>query len=94
MKKFLSYLALPAALLALSSRPALACAACYGDTSGSQQGIAASWGVFAMVIIMFCMLSAVAGFRLLSQLARQNPLPDYEELLGNNDAQPNPGTSL
>lgn len=94
MKKILSYLALPAAFLALSSRPALACAACYGDTTGSKMGIAASWGVFAMVIIMFGMLSAIGAFGYYLNWRAKNPLPDYEELLGNNDTQPNPGTSL
>jgi hypothetical protein len=60
---------------------AWACAACYGDTSGSKMGHAAAVGIFAMVGIMFFMLSAVGAF--IWHLARRakNPLPDYNELL-------------
>ncbi len=91
MKKALTCLALPVAFLAVSSRPALACAACYGDTSGSRMGMAATWGVFAMVVIMFGMLSAVGGFIYYLNWRGKNPLPDYEELLGQDGTQPNLG---
>jgi len=87
----------PLALITLgylaSSAPALACAACYGDTTGSKQGIAASWGIFAMVIIMFGMLGAVAGFGFYLRYRAMHPLPDYDELLTDNDGQPKPGTN-
>ena len=56
--------ALTALLVLLSHTSASACAACYGDTSGSKMGVAAGWGIFAMVIIMFVMLGAVAAFGL------------------------------
>jgi hypothetical protein len=65
----------------ISSSGAWACAACYGDTTGSKMGNAAAVGIFAMVVIMFFMLSAVGAF--IWHLARRakNPLPDYNELL-------------
>jgi hypothetical protein len=65
---------------------ASACAACYGDTSGSKMGNAAAVGIFAMVVIMFFMLSAVGAF--IWHLARRakNPLPDYDELLREDPA--------
>jgi hypothetical protein len=68
-------------LLEIFQSGAWACAACYGDTSGSKMGHAAAVGIFAMVVIMFFMLSAVGAF--IWHLARRakNPLPDYNELL-------------
>ena len=77
----------------ISSHPAFACAACYGDTSGSKMSNAAAWGIIAMVILMFAMLGAVAAFGFYLNYRAKNPLPDYDELLGNNEAQPNPGTA-
>ena len=68
-------------LAGISSSPALACAACYGDTSGSKMGNAAAIGIFAMVIIMFFMLSAVGGFIWHLAYRAKNPLPDYNALL-------------
>ena len=72
----------------LASPSAWACAACYGDTSGSKMGNAAAVGIFAMVAIMFFMLSAVGAF--IWHLARRakNPLPDYSELLSDDSAEP------
>ncbi len=91
--KTLAPLPLIALFSLLSTHPAFACAACYGDTTGSKMGNAASWGIIAMVIIMFLMLGAVAAFGFYLKYRAENPLPDYEELLGNDDAQPNPGTA-
>jgi hypothetical protein len=88
-----SLLALITILVLNSSSPVLACAACYGDTTGSKQGIAATWGIFAMVIIMFAMLGAVAGFGFYLRYRAMHPLPDYDELLAENDGQPQPGTN-
>ena len=86
-------LALATFLVLNSSAPARACAACYGDTSGSQQGIAATWGIFAMVIIMFVMLGAVAAFGWHLAYRAKHPLPDYDELLHDDQLQPKPGIS-
>ncbi len=98
MKAFSSRVAVLLALVSFlilnSSAPVRACAACYGDTSGSQQGIAATWGIFAMVIIMFVMLGAVAAFGFYLRYRAMHPLPDYDELLSETNAQPKPGTSL
>lgn len=79
-------------LIALSNHSALACAACYGDTSGSKMGNAATVGIFAMVVIMFAMLGAVAAFGWHLAYRAKHPLPDYEELM-KEDVQPNPGAS-
>jgi hypothetical protein len=92
MKTFSSFrllvtLFLTALLAEAASSGAWACAACYGDTSGSKMGNAAAVGIFAMVVIMFFMLSAVGAF--IWHLARRakNPLPDYNELLS-EDSDP------
>jgi hypothetical protein len=69
---------------------ARACAACYGDTSGSKMGNAAAIGIFAMVAIMFVMLSAVAAFGWHLAYRAKHPLPDYEELLQGDGAAPKP----
>lgn len=92
MTKFFSRTALLAALMVLAFHgSAFACAACYGDTSGSKQGNAAAVGVFAMVIIMFAMLGAIAAFGFHLNYRAKHPLPDYEELLNDDEIQPNPG---
>ncbi|MCE0523064.1 MAG: hypothetical protein LV480_09155 [Methylacidiphilales bacterium] len=87
----------PAALLLFASHgQALACAACYGDTTGDKMGVAASWGIFAMVIIMFLMLGAVAGFGYYLNYRAKHPLPDYEALLsedGGHEGLPKPETT-
>jgi hypothetical protein len=86
-------LALSSLLVLNSSAPARACAACYGDTSGSQQSVAATWGIFAMVVIMFAMLGAVIAFGFYLRWRAQNPLPDYDELLSDSTSAPKPETS-
>ena len=74
-----------------SNSSAMACAACYGDTSGSKMGNAAAVGIAAMVVIMFIMLGAVAGFGFYLSYRAKHPLPDYAELLKEDGI--NPGTS-
>lgn len=72
----------------------LACAACYGDTTDSKMGNAATWGIIAMTIIMFAMLGAVGAFIRHLAYRAKHPLPDYNELLHENEGrQPEPGTS-
>jgi len=78
--------------LALAHGSALACAACYGDTSGSKMGNAAAVGIGAMVIIVLGMLGAIIGFGFHLNYRAKHPLPDYSELADGNEAQPNPGT--
>ena len=83
---------LTALFVFLSDRGAQACAACYGDTTGSRMGNAASVGIFAMVVIMFAMLSAIAAFGWHLAYRAKHPLPDYQELLNEDEGQPKPGT--
>jgi hypothetical protein len=85
-------IALTGLLILASNSSALACAACYGDTTGSRIGNAANWGIIAMVIIMFVMLGAVAAFGFYLAYRAKHPLPDYQELLGEDPAPPKPGT--
>jgi len=80
-------------LILASNTSAMACAACYGDTSGSRMGNAATVGIFAMVVIMFAMLGAVAAFGFHLAYRAKHPLPDYQELLNEGEGQLNPGTS-
>jgi len=80
-------------LVLASNTSALACAACYGDTTGDKMGNAATVGIFAMVVIMFAMLGAVAAFGWRLAYLAKHPLPDYEDLLNPDEGQPNPGTS-
>ena len=80
-------------LVLVSNTSAPACAACYGDTSGSKMGNAAAVGIFAMVVIMFVMLGAVAAFGWHLAYRAKHPLPDYQDLMKEDEIQPNPGTS-
>jgi len=86
-------LALAALFAWLSSGHACACAACFGDTSGSKMGQAATWGIAAMVVIVFGMLAAIASFGFYLNYRAKHPLPDYQELLGTDEGQLKPGTS-
>ena len=79
--------------LLAASHPALACAACYGDTSGSKMGNAATWGIGIMVIIVLGVLGSLIAFGFHLAYRAKHPLPDYQDLLSENEAQPNPGTS-
>ncbi len=85
MKKFLPALLGAVLLPAATDGPARACAACYNANAGSKMGNAANWGIIAMAIIMFVMLGALvaAGFYL--NWRAKHPLPDYSELLAEDD---------
>jgi hypothetical protein len=74
------------ALFAAGTSLASACPACYGDTTGSKMGNAADIGIIAMVIIMLFMLAAVGAFMAYLVWRAKNPLPDYDELLREDDA--------
>lgn len=67
-----------------------ACAACYGETTGDRMGTAATWGILAMVFIMFGMLGAVGAFIWHLSYRAKHPLPDYQELLNETEGQVNP----
>jgi hypothetical protein len=70
--------------------PATACPACYGDTTGSKMGNAATWGIAAMVVIMLAMLGTLVGCGFYLAYRAKHPLPDYEELLAEDDGQIKP----
>ena len=89
----LALIACTGLLVFVFNTSALACAACYGDTSGSKMGNAAAVGIFAMVIIMFAMLGAVAAFGWHLAYRAKHPLPDYEELTKDDEVHPDPGAS-
>lgn len=78
-----------------SNSTALACAACYGDTSGSKMGNAATVGIFAMVVIMFIMLGTLLAFGFYFARRARQTYPDYDELLSDDPTppMPNPETS-
>jgi hypothetical protein len=80
-------------LVLLSGPRALACAACYSNNTGSKMGDAANWGVIAMAIIMFCMLGAIGGFAWYLSWRAKHPLPDYDELLREDNPPPLPDAS-
>jgi hypothetical protein len=87
----LSLLLLIALFLGAADSSARACAACYGDTTGDRMGVAADWGIIAMVFIMFGMLGAVGAFMWHLAYRAKHPLPDYDELLREDEV---PGASL
>jgi hypothetical protein len=88
MKTF--FLLLAALFTAASASSARACAACWGDTTGSKMSNAADVGIIAMVIIMFFMLGAVGAFMWHLAYRAKHPLPDYNELLREDDGRPRP----
>ena len=77
--------------LAATNHGAWACAACYGDTSGSKMGNAAAVGIGAMVVLMFVMLGSIAAFGWHLAWRAKHPLPDYNELLGDDNTPNEPG---
>ena len=85
MKKILA-LALSLGLIApFATLPAAACAACYNANAGSKMGNAANWGIIAMTIIMFIMLGALFAAGCYFNWRAKNPLPDYSELLAEDE---------
>ncbi|MEJ0000241.1 MAG: hypothetical protein WDO13_14385 [Verrucomicrobiota bacterium] len=71
-------------LVGLSSHPALACAACWNPAGNDKMTSAAAAGIGAMVVIMFVMLGSIAAFGWHLAWRAKHPLPDYDELLGDN----------
>ena len=80
-------------VIVLPGHRALGCAACYNSNTGSKMGDAANWGVIAMAIIMFAMLGAISGFFYYLSWRAKHPLPDYEELLSEDEGTPLPDAS-
>jgi hypothetical protein len=76
--------------VAATNHGAWACAACYNPAGGDKMTKAAAVGIGAMVILMFAMLGAIfAAGRHLVWRAR-HPLPDYNELLSEDDKPSDP----
>jgi hypothetical protein len=88
MKTFLRLLLSIGLLVSLAGSRAMACAACYNANTGSKMGNAANWGIIAMTIIMFVMLGALFAAGCYFNWRAKNPLPDYEELLSDEEPQP------
>jgi hypothetical protein len=88
MKTFLRLLLSIGLLVAFAGSRALACAACYNANAGSKMGNAANVGIIAMTIIMFIMLGALFAAGCYFNWRAKNPLPDYEELLNDEETQP------
>ncbi len=61
---------------------------CWGDTSGSKMGNAAAVGIGAMVVLMFVMLGSIAAFGWHLAWRAKHPLPDYSELLSEDNTTP------
>jgi hypothetical protein len=93
MKKFLALVLSLGLLAPLAALPAAACAACYNANAGSKMGNAANWGIIAMTIIMFIMLGALFAAGCYFNWRAKNPLPDYSELL-TEDEEPLPPDAL
>ncbi len=68
-------------LFALSMSVLHACPFCFASNGGSRIGDAVTWGIVAMVIIMFSMLGCLYGFMRYLIWREKNPLPDYSDLL-------------
>ncbi len=73
-----------------ANHSAWACAACYGDTSGSKMSQAAAIGIGAMVVIMFVMLGSIFAVGRHLVWRAKNPLPDYSELLSEDTDKDEP----
>lgn len=90
MKTFLRLLLSVGFLVALTGSRALACAACYNANAGSRMGNAANVGIIAMTIIMFIMLGVIFAAGCYFNWRAKHPLPDYEELLSDDETLPDP----
>jgi uncharacterized membrane protein len=94
MKKTFSFASLfTVLLLVISNTPAMACAACWNPAGSDKMTHAATVGIFAMLVIMLAMLGTIIGVGFHLAWRAKNPLPDYQELLGDDGAQPSPGAS-
>jgi hypothetical protein len=94
MKTLLSRSLAAAALFLASHGSAFACAACYNPAGNDKMAHAATVGIFAMVVIMFLMLGAVAGFGFYLNYRAKHPLPDYHELMSDDSTEPQPGPTI
>jgi hypothetical protein len=83
-------IALTGFLVLAFNTSAMACEACYNPAGSDRMNHAATVGIFAMVVIMFGMLGAVAGFGFYLNYRAKHPLPDYQELLDDDDGLPKP----
>lgn len=96
MKTSRSIALLTPLLVAAGNHSAWACAACWQGGSGNDKmSHAAAVGIGAMVVIMLVMLGSIIAFGWHLAWRAKHPLPDYNELLGEDnaaDAPENPDT--
>ncbi len=78
--------------VAATNHGAWACAACFDPAGSDKMNHAAAIGIGAMVVIMFIMLGSIAAFGWHLAWRAKNPLPDYSELLSEDDATDAPDT--
>jgi hypothetical protein len=76
--------------LAATSHGAWACSTCWGDTSGSKGSHAAAIGIGAMVVIVCAMLGSIVGVARHLAWRAKHPLPDYDELLSDDNTPHDP----
>jgi hypothetical protein len=93
LSRGITLVALTGFLVLAFNTSAMACAACYNPAGSDRMNNAATIGIFAMVVIMFGMLGAVAAFGFYLNYRAKHPLPDYEDLLNEGEGQPKPGIS-
>jgi hypothetical protein len=89
MKFFRAIALLVPLFLAAASRGAWACSACWGQTSDDKMNHAAAVGIGAMVVLMFVMLGALFAIGRHFAWRAKHPLPDYDELLSEDDSDKN-----
>jgi hypothetical protein len=79
--------------LAATSHSAWACSACWGATSDNKMNNAAAVGIGVMVALMFVMLGSLFAFGWHLVWRAKHPLPDYDELLSEENTDPNDKTA-
>lgn len=87
MRSLLGYAILMTCFLG-SSQAAWACAACFGK-SDSRLAVGMNWGIMTLLVVVFCVLSAIASFFVfLSRRGAALRLPDGETQAAESSSLP------